>query len=112
ARAPAPPSRPARRACSSPAGASTAPRPTRPAPAPPRPTGPPPPRPVTDERDWLDRAAPWTRVAGPFQDLLRGALLDVHSLLLPGGAVIAGWTPSWRYVWPRDAAHVAARRAR
>jgi GH15 family glucan-1,4-alpha-glucosidase len=67
---------------------------------------------VTDERDWLDRAAPWTRVAGPFQDLLRGALLDVHSLLLPGGAVIAGWTPSWRYVWPRDAAHVAAALAR
>ena len=61
-----------------------------------------------DEQAWLDRAAPWTRRPGPLGELTRAALLDIRSLLLPGGAVVAGAAPSWRYVWPRDAAHVVA----
>lgn len=44
----------------------------------------------------------------PLADLGRSALLDLHVLEQPGGAVVAGWTPSWRYVWPRDAAFAAA----
>jgi glucoamylase len=36
------------------------------------------------------------------------ALLDLRSLTSPNGAVIAGSTPAWRYVWPRDASFVAA----
>jgi len=36
------------------------------------------------------------------------ALLDLRSLMDSNGAVIAGSTPAWRYVWPRDASFVAA----
>jgi glucoamylase len=67
---------------------------------------------VPDDRAWLDRAAPWTRAPGPWADLTRTALLDIRSLLKPGGAVLAARHPSWAYVWPRDAAHVAAALAR
>ncbi|KMM47007.1 glycoside hydrolase family 15 [Cellulomonas sp. A375-1] len=49
---------------------------------------------------------------GPFEDLSRTALLDLHTLLLPGGAMVAGWEDRWRYVWPRDAAFVAVAFAR
>ena len=36
------------------------------------------------------------------------ALLDLHLLLRPGGAVLAAQTPYWAYVWPRDASFAAA----
>ncbi|HEY8788395.1 MAG TPA: glycoside hydrolase family 15 protein [Actinopolymorphaceae bacterium] len=36
------------------------------------------------------------------------ALLDLRSLTAPNGAVVAGSTAAWRYVWPRDASFVAA----
>ena len=62
----------------------------------------------SEEQAWLDRAAPWTRRPDQLGELARAALLDIRSLLLPRGAVIAGAAPSWRYVWPRDAAHVVA----
>jgi glucoamylase len=35
------------------------------------------------------------------------ALLDLRLSLQPDGAVVAGWRPRWRYVWPRDASWVA-----
>jgi len=36
------------------------------------------------------------------------ALLDLRSLTDSNGAVVAGSTAAWRYVWPRDASFVAA----
>lgn len=59
------------------------------------------------ERGWLDSAAEWTR-RGPYADLARSALLDLHVLTAGLPATVAGWSPQWRYVWPRDTAHVAA----
>lgn len=46
-----------------------------------------------------------------YGDLARTALLDLHTLTLDG-APVAGWSPAWRYVWPRDAAFVAVAYAR
>ncbi len=43
-----------------------------------------------------------------FADLGHDALLDLHALLRGGGGAIAGASTAWRYVWPRDAAFVAA----
>ena len=43
-------------------------------------------------------------------DLVRHALADLDALTLPDGATLAGWDGPWRYVWPRDAAFVAAAR--
>ena len=39
--------------------------------------------------------------------MVETALLDIHTLLLPNGALVAGWPKHWRYVWPRDAAFAA-----
>ena len=48
----------------------------------------------------------------PWQPMVRTALLDLHVLTLgtdPGeAAAIAAWSTRWRFVWPRDAAFVAA----
>lgn len=62
---------------------------------------------VAAETEWLDAADPWTRVDDEWAPMLRDALLDVRALLYAGTSV-AAWSPSWRYVWPRDTAHVAA----
>ncbi|HTY73076.1 MAG TPA: glycoside hydrolase family 15 [Actinomycetes bacterium] len=43
-----------------------------------------------------------------WESMARDALLDLHTLTLPSGATPAGWARKWRYVWPRDAAFVAA----
>lgn len=53
-------------------------------------------------------------VPGParYTDMARQALLDLNTLVLPGGAAVAGWSENWRYVWPRDASFVAAALAR
>lgn len=59
------------------------------------------------DESWLAVGAGWTRSAGRLSGLLRSALLDLRSLTLPGGVAVAGWSPPWRYVWPRDAAFVA-----
>ncbi|MGZ4603849.1 MAG: glycoside hydrolase family 15, partial [Kineosporiaceae bacterium] len=50
--------------------------------------------------------------SGPYRDLVEDALLDLRTLTLPGGAVVAGWPAGWRYVWPRDASFVAVAFAR
>ncbi len=47
-----------------------------------------------------------------FADLSRTALLDLDTLLLPNGAMLAGGSANWRYVWPRDASFAAAALAR
>ena len=47
-----------------------------------------------------------------YADMTSTALLDLHTLTLPGGAAIAGWPQSWRYVWPRDASFTAVALAR
>ncbi|HEY0186807.1 MAG TPA: glycoside hydrolase family 15 [Cellulomonas sp.] len=48
----------------------------------------------------------------PYADMELDALLDLHTLVLDGGAAVAAWTPYWRYVWPRDASFVAVALAR
>ncbi|MGZ4650368.1 MAG: glycoside hydrolase family 15, partial [Kineosporiaceae bacterium] len=45
--------------------------------------------------------------SGPYRDLVEDALLDLRTLTLPGGAVVAGSPAGWRYVWPRDASFAA-----
>lgn len=69
---------------------------------------------------WLESGSvPGT--GGPWEDLVAGALLDMHSLtgatwttgrVSRPGAVVAGWIPLWRLVWPRDSSHVAVALAR
>jgi len=44
--------------------------------------------------------------------MVRTALLDVHQLTGPGGAVAAGAADRWNYAWPRDTAFVAVALAR
>lgn len=44
---------------------------------------------------------------GPDREMVETALLDIHTLLLTNGALLAGWPEHWRYVWPRDAAFAA-----
>jgi GH15 family glucan-1,4-alpha-glucosidase len=46
-----------------------------------------------------------------YADLARTALLDLRALTV-AGVPVAGWSPPWRYVWPRDAAFAAAALAR
>lgn len=45
-------------------------------------------------------------------DLLTSAALDLHVLSVGLTAPVASWAPNWRYVWPRDSAHVAVALAR
>ena len=40
--------------------------------------------------------------------LVRDALLDLRTLSRESGVPVAGWSPAWRYVWPRDSALAAA----
>lgn len=49
-------------------------------------------------------------VPGPaeYADLAEQALRDLRALVLPDGAAVAGLSPHWRYVWPRDASFAAA----
>ena len=64
-----------------------------------------------ESRDWL--AAGTVPGAGTdFEDMAVDALLDVRALTLDDGAVVAGWSPNWRYAWPRDNAFVAVALAR
>ncbi|HST83000.1 MAG TPA: hypothetical protein VLL08_14800 [Kineosporiaceae bacterium] len=58
------------------------------------------------QRDWL-AAGSIPQTSAGLQDMVRTALLDINTLLLPDGAALAGWPKSWRYVWPRDASMVA-----
>lgn len=64
-----------------------------------------------ESRDWL--ATGTVPGAGTeFEDMAVDALLDIRALTLDDGAVVAGWSPRWRYAWPRDNAFVAVALAR
>lgn len=59
------------------------------------------------QRDWL--AAGIVPGAGTdHEELVRSALLDLSVLTLPHGGTVAALNHKWHYVWPRDAAFVAA----
>ena len=49
---------------------------------------------------------------GPYEDMVRRALLDLRALTAPSGAVAAGPAPKWDYAWPRDSAFAAVALAR
>lgn len=66
---------------------------------------------AADQRAWL-AAGTVPGTGGPHEDLARTALLDLHSLTVDDGVVVAGWSARWRYVWPRDSAFVAVALAR
>jgi glucoamylase len=61
---------------------------------------------AADQREWL-AAGTIPGGDGPNREMVETALLDIHTLLLPNGALLAGWPEHWRYVWPRDAAFAA-----
>lgn len=62
---------------------------------------------------FLRTAQPWlNRVPSEHRDLAHGALLDLWVLSDRLPATVAGWSPRWRYIWPRDAAFCAAALAR
>lgn len=64
-----------------------------------------------ESRRWLDEGTiPGQH--GPVAPLVADALLDLHALTLDGGAAVAGWSPQWRYVWPRDSSFTAVALAR
>lgn len=43
-----------------------------------------------------------------WRPLVEQSLLDLHALVRPNGAVLAGPAGIWRYAWPRDSAFAAA----
>jgi glucoamylase len=63
------------------------------------------------EAQWLSRGTVPGR-GTPWQDMVRVAMLDLHRLSQPGGAVAAGAGGRWNYAWPRDTAFVAVALAR
>jgi glucoamylase len=64
-----------------------------------------------EQAAWLAKGAV-PRVSGLDSDMFTAALLDLHVLSRPYGVPVAGWSQSWRYVWPRDSALVASAFAR
>ncbi|HMM94658.1 hypothetical protein [Phycicoccus sp.] len=68
---------------------------------------------VEDERAWLEGCARWAAPgAAGSDDLLHSALLDLRALTDGLPVSVAGWSPRWRYAWPRDVAFVASALAR
>ncbi|AYY12182.1 glycoside hydrolase family 15 [Actinobacteria bacterium YIM 96077] len=60
-----------------------------------------------EQLSWLDGATV-PDIGSGYSDMIETALLDLHTLTLDNGAALAGWSSRWRYVWPRDAAFIAA----
>lgn len=72
---------------------------------------------ASDDAEQRERQDAWLasgRVPGPprYADMAEQALRDLEALVLPNGAALAGASPRWRYVWPRDASFTAAALAR
>lgn len=66
------------------------------------------PRYVAEQKRWLrEGSIPSVPELGA-STMVRDALLDLHVLTGQYGVTVAGWTPQWRYVWPRDSAYVAS----
>ena len=62
---------------------------------------------------FMKAARPWlSAVPEDLRDLARSALQDLWVLSEGMPAPVAAWSPSWRYVWPRDAAFCAVALAR
>lgn len=59
-----------------------------------------------------DAAAAARGLPAAQRELLTSAALDLHVLSYGLAAPVAGWSGNWRYVWPRDTAHVAVAFAR
>jgi glucoamylase len=57
---------------------------------------------ITSDRVWL-RSSERPGRGTPYADMADRALLDLHLLLQPNGALLAANRYHWRYVWPRDA---------
>ena len=66
---------------------------------------------VAEERAWL-AAGTVPEAAGVPRDLVVAGLLDLRVLSRTYGVPVAGWSPAWRHVWPRDSALAAAALAR
>ncbi len=66
---------------------------------------------IAEERAWL-AAGTVPEVAGVSRDLVVAGLLDLRVLSRTFGVPVAGWSPAWRHVWPRDSAMAAAALAR
>ena len=62
---------------------------------------------VDREREWLAAGTVPGRGTA-WEPMARYALLDLATLMVGDGALVAGWPPPWRYVWPRDASFAAA----
>ena len=57
-------------------------------------------------RQWL-AAGIIPGASGQQRSMATRALLDLHLLTRPDGAVVAAWHSQWRYAWPRDSSWVA-----
>lgn len=67
---------------------------------------------VAGQQAWLaaGRLPMIAELAG--STMVRDAMLDLSVLRSTYGVPVAGWTPQWRYVWPRDSSMVAVAFAR
>lgn len=65
-----------------------------------------------DQLRWLRSGTVPRTPDGTSPTLVTDALLDLHVLSETNGVAVAGWTPQWRYVWPRDSAFVLSALAR
>lgn len=62
---------------------------------------------AAEERAWL-AAGTVPGASATEHDAAARSLLFLRLLVRPGGAALAAQTPSWAYVWPRDASFTAA----
>ncbi|HEX7350367.1 hypothetical protein [Brachybacterium sp.] len=63
-------------------------------------------------QDWREHLAGTDAGSEPLRDLAGSALADLWVLGDQLPAPVAGWSSSWRYIWPRDAAFCAVALAR
>jgi GH15 family glucan-1,4-alpha-glucosidase len=66
---------------------------------------------LAEEQAWL-AAGTIPAAQGVSRDMVVAGLLDLRVLSRAHGVPVAGWSPAWRHVWPRDSALAAAALAR